>query len=245
MKKLLIFVLALLVPVLGMAAGGATLDRAGNNLGNMKSLQRGAKYYVNYCLGCHSLKYVRYDRVGMDLGISETQLMDNLMFTAEKPSQMMTIAMSVDDAERWFGRTPPDLSLAARSRGADWLYTYLRSFYLDETRPMGVNNTLLPGASMPHVLADLQGYQVAHFKDHADAEGNLRQVFDRFEIVRPGKMSAAEFDMLVRDLVNFLDYVGEPVQLKRQRIGIGVLAFFLVFFVLAFFLKREYWRDIH
>jgi len=246
MKKLLIFTLALIFPVLGAAAGdGAALDLAGNNLANLKSLQRGAKYYVNYCLGCHSLKYVRYDRVGRDLSLTETQLMDNLMFTAEKPSQMMVIAMPVDDAERWFGRAPPDLSLAARSRGVDWIYTYMRSFYLDDTRPLGVNNIVIPGASMPHVLAEMQGYQIAHFKEWEDEEGNTHEQFDRFELIKPGKLSAAEFDMLVRDLVNFLEYVSEPVQVKRQHIGIGVLAFLLVFFIFAFFLKREYWRDIH
>ncbi|MEE8118379.1 MAG: cytochrome c1 [Gammaproteobacteria bacterium] len=246
MKKLLIFTLALIFPVLGAAAGdGAALDLAGNNLANLKSLPRGAKYYVNYCLGCHSLKYVRYDRVGRDLSLTETQLMDNLMFTAEKPSQMMVIAMPVDDAERWFGRAPPDLSLAARSRGVDWIYTYMRSFYLDDTRPLGVNNIVIPGASMPHVLAEMQGYQIAHFKEWEDEEGNTHEQFDRFELIKPGKLSAAEFDMLVRDLVNFLEYVSEPVQVKRQHIGIGVLAFLLVFFIFAFFLKREYWRDIH
>lgn len=227
------------------ADSGVHLDQPGNTLANTASLQRGAKYFVNYCLGCHSLKYVRYESLIEDLGITEEQLMENLLFSAEKPTAMMSIAMDDADAERWFGKTPPDLSLTARSRGADWIYTYLRSFYLDESRPVGVNNLVLPNASMPHVLAPLQGYQEAVFEDVVDADGNHHQQFVRFEEPVGGALEAEEYDEVVRDLVNFLEYVAEPVKLERQAVGIGVLTFLLVFFLFAFFLKREYWKDVH
>lgn len=227
------------------ASSGIHLDEPGNTLANTASLQRGAKYFVNYCLGCHSLKYVRYSSLIEDLGITEEQLMNNLMFTAEKPTEMMNAVMDEADSERWFGVTPPDLSLTARSRGTDWIYTYLRSFYLDDSRPIGVNNTVLPNASMPHVLAPLQGYQEAVFEDVVDADGNHHKTFVRFDPPVGGAFEPSEYDDVVRDIVNFLEYVAEPVKLKRQAVGMGVLAFLLVFLLFAFFLKREYWKDIH
>jgi len=227
------------------ASSGVHLEEPGNTLVNTASLQRGAKYFVNYCLGCHSLKYVRYQSLIEDLGITEEQLMSNLMFTAEKPTQMMNVAMDDTDAERWFGVTPPDLSLTARSRGTAWIYTYLRSFYLDDSRPFGVNNTVLPNASMPHVLAPLQGYQQAVFEDVVDDEGNHHEQFVRFEAPVGGELEPEEYDDVLRDIVNFLEYVAEPVKLERQAVGMAVLAFLLVFFLFAYFLKREYWKDIH
>lgn len=228
------------------AAGGAKLDAANNDLSNTASLQRGSKYFVNYCLGCHSLQYVRYNRLAEDLELTEAQVMKNLAFTAEKPTEMMEIAMPADDAKRWFGGVaPPDLSLTARSRGADWIYTYLRSFYIDESRPFGVNNTVLKGASMPHVLAPLQGYRKAVYETETDAQGNKHEVFKGFEQVTEGTLTEEEYDQVVRDITNFLDYVGEPVQLERRSLGIGVLAFLLVFLLFAYFLKREYWKDVH
>ncbi|MDX1443567.1 MAG: cytochrome c1 [Gammaproteobacteria bacterium] len=227
------------------AGGGAALDAANNDLSNTASLQRGAKYYVNYCLGCHSLQYVRYNSLVEDLDLTEDQVMQNLAFTAEKPTEMMTIAMGQDDGERWFGKAPPDLSLTARSRGADWIYTYLRSFYVDESRPFGVNNTVLKGASMPHVLAPLQGYQKAVFETEVDADGTEHTSFKGFEQVSEGSLSEEEYNQVVRDITNFLDYVGEPVQLERKSLGIGVLAFLLIFFLFAYFLKREIWKDVH
>lgn len=227
-----------------LAAGGGALPPAGYDLENQPSLQRGAKYYVNYCLGCHSLNYVRYNRVGADLGIGDEQ-MRSLLFTADKPTAMMTIAMDRYDGERWFGRSPPDLSLTARARGGDWIYNYLRSFYLDPRRPFGVNNVLLPGASMPHVLAELQGYQKAEYKAEFDLLGNERQVFDKFVPVTEGKLKPAEYDAVARDLANFLVYVSEPAQLKRMHLGFGVLFFLAVLFLLSYFLKREYWKDVH
>ena len=224
--------------------GGLPLQPARYDLENVPSLQRGAKYFVNYCLGCHSLNYVRYQRLGQDLGISDGQIKD-LLFTAEKPTEMMRIAMPPLDAERWFGRAPPDLSLTARARGGDWIFNYLRSFYLDAKRPFGVNNALLPNASMPHVLAELQGYQRAVFKLEAAVGGGEHEVLAGFETVTPGKLSADEYDSVARDLANFLVYVSEPAQLKRMHLGFGVLFFLAVFFLLAYFLKREYWNDVH
>ncbi|HEY6642594.1 cytochrome c1 [Povalibacter sp.] len=227
------------------AGSGASLQAAHNDVSNVASLQRGARNYVNYCLGCHSAKYVRYNRLAKDLGLSEDQVMRNLMFTGERPHDTMSVAMRPDDAAHWFGRTPPDLSLIARSRGADFLYTFLKSFYLDPTRPTGVNNTVLPGASMPHVLWELQGYQKAVYKGESDAEHNaVHKEFAGFELVQKGSLTPQEYDLFVRDTVNFLDYIGEPMQLKRQSLGLKVLGFLAIFFLLAYFLKKEYWKDV-
>jgi len=219
----------------GGGAGPAT-EPSHYDLENVPSLQRGAKYFVNYCLGCHSLNYVRYQRLSQDLGISEDQV-GALLFTADKATAMMKIAMPAADSERWFGRTPPDLSLTARARGGDWIFNYLRTFYLDPKRPTGVNNLLLPSSSMPHVLAELQGYQTAVLDEAGHVTG--------FEPASPGKLSAEEYDGVVRDLANFLVYVSEPAQLKRMHLGFGVLFFLAVFFLLAFLLKREFWKDVH
>jgi len=226
----------------GGIAGAATepeLEPANSDISNTASLQRGARNFVNYCMGCHSAQYVRYSRVGEDLGISEDQLVNNLMFAADKPFETMQIAMPSDDAQQWFGQAPPDLSLIARSRGTDYLYTFLRSFYIDESRAIGVNNVVLPNASMPHVLWELQGLQRAIFEEDESGHETVR-----FEQVVPGKLSAEEYDAFVRDTVNFLDYMGEPVQLKRQRLGIWVLLFLLVFGILSYLLKNEIWKDV-
>jgi len=245
MRTKLLVLLAALAPAAGFAAGGgAHLDRAGNDVGNRASLQRGAANFVNYCLGCHSAKYVRYNRVAADLGISEAQLIDNLMFTGERPHDTMRIGINPDQAKRWFGVVPPDLSLIARARGTDYLYTFLRSFYADPTKASGVNNIVLPGTAMPHVLAELQGVQEAVWEGHVDAQGNAQKVFKGFEPGTPGKLSAEEYDQFVRDTVNFLDYIGEPAQLQRTRLGFPVLAFIVFFTLLAWALKKEYWKDV-
>jgi len=170
------------------------------------------------------------------------QVKANLMFTTEKIGDTMEIAMSSADANKFFGTTPPDLSLIARSRGVDWLYTYLRSFYIDEARPTGVNNVVFKDVGMPHVMWDLQGWQKAIFKEN---EHGGDPVFERFELVKPGAMTPEQFDGAIRDLVNFLDYVGEPYKLERQRLGVKVLLFLAIFFVLAYLLKKEYWKDVH
>jgi ubiquinol-cytochrome c reductase cytochrome c1 subunit len=217
----------------------AELDEANNNIANTASLQRGAKYFVNYCMGCHSAKYVRYNRLGQDLQLSDQQLIDNLMFTGERPFDTMANTMKPEDSVRWFGITPPDLSLIARSRGTDYIYTFLRSFYADPERPTGVDNVVLPGTAMPHVLWQLQGTQRAVFEQHDGVEA-----FERFEVLVPGELGIDEFDNVVRDIVNFLDYIGEPIKRERQQLGIRVIGFLLVFLLIAYMLKKEIWKDV-
>ncbi len=227
------------IPGLSRASEGGAMEPANNDIGNIASLQRGARNFVNYCMGCHSAKYVRYNRLAEDLGISEDQLVNNLMFATEKPHETMRIAMPASDAEHWFGQAPPDLTLIARSRGTDYLYNYLRTFYLDDTRPTGVNNLVFPSPSMPHVLWELQGLQRAVVeKDESGHE------VVKLEQVSEGTLSPEEYDEFVRDLVNFLAYTGEPVQLERRRLGIWVLVFLLVFGLFAYMLKAEYWKDV-
>lgn len=247
MKKLIAIALLAVLPVLAHAEGEGPGwgEPANNNVSNTASLQRGAKYFVNYCMGCHSLKFVRYNSLIDDLGLTQDQLEKYLMFSSDSIYNMMTNSMRADDAEHWFGKAPPDLSLEARARGTDWIYNYLRSFYLDPKQATGVNNLYLKNAAMPDVLAPLQGYQKAVFRTEESEDGSKSKVFDHFEMVKQGRMSPEEYDQAVRDIVNFLDYVGEPVQLKRKQVGYGVIAFLLVFFLFAFFLKREYWKDVH
>ena len=241
---------ALVALLLCLGVGGAAvaqteaeLEPANTNIKNQPSLQRGAKYFVNYCLGCHSAKYVRYNRLGEDLQLTEQQLVDNLMFTGERPFDTMAIAMKPEDATRWFGKEPPDLSLIARARGTDYLYTFLRSFYLDPSRPTGANNVVLRGVAMPPVLWELQGLQRAKFTIDADRGGE--EVFEGFETVRRGELTEAEFDDVVRDIVNFLDYIGEPIKREREALGIRVIGFLLVFLLIAYLLKKEIWKDVH
>lgn len=230
---------ALLLALPAFGASEVPLQAAGNDVSNLASLQRGARNFVNFCMGCHSAQYVRYNRLAEDLRISEEQMIDNLMFAAEKPQETMTIAMPGTDAQGWFGQAPPDLSLIARSRGTDYLYTFLRTFYLEEGSPTGVNNLVLANASMPHVLWELQGEQ--RLVEETDEEGHTVQ---RLELVRPGRLSPDEYDQFVKDIVNFLDYVGEPMQLERMRLGGWVIAFLLVFGLFSYLLKEEIWKDI-
>lgn len=245
MKKLIVAFLMAIAPVLGLASGGAHLDDANIDLSDQASLQRGAKYFVNYCLSCHSAKYQRYNRMAKDLGLTDEEVKDNLMFTTDKIGDTMNIAMDPVVAADWFGTTPPDLSVIARARGVDWLYTYLRSFYLDDSRPFGVNNVVFPDVGMPHVLWELQGAQKAVYKTEKDSAGNDHDVFDHFEQVTPGSLSPEEYDTMSRDMTAFLAYIGEPIQMERQRMGKWVLLFIVVFFVLAYLLKKEYWKDVH
>ena len=241
MKKLIIALLLGAAPLLAQAAGGGVhLDAADIDMNDKASLQRGARFFVNYCMGCHSAKFQRYNRMAKDLGLSEEQVKENLMFTTDKIGDTMEIAMKPQDAEKWFGVAPPDLSVIARARGTDWLYTYLRSFYIDESRPFGVNNIVFPDVGMPNVLWQLQGTQKALF---ADLDGH--KIFEGFELVEPGTMSPAEFDRSMRDLTAFLSYISEPIQMERRAMGKWVLLFIAVFFVLAYLLKKEYWKDVH
>jgi ubiquinol-cytochrome c reductase cytochrome c1 subunit len=233
-----------LVLAAGFAGGAAAqheaaLDAADTNIANMASLQRGAKYFVNYCMGCHSAQYVRYNRLAEDLQLSEQQLTENLMFTGEQVFDTMAISMRPEDAARWFAVTPPDLSLIARSRGTDYIYTFLRSFYAAPDRPTGVNNIVLPGTAMPHVLWKLQGVQRAVFEEHEGV-----QEFQKLELVQPGELSPDDYDSVVRDIVNFLDYIAEPIKRERQQLGTRVIGFLLVFLLIAFMLKKEIWKDV-
>lgn len=256
MKATRIWAAALFVGLLGLssqtlAAGGGEglIQHANNELENTNSLQRGARNFMNYCVGCHSMQYVRYSRIAEDLGLSEEQLRDNLIFGVDKINANVTTAMTKEQSTTWFNASPPDLSLTGRSRGADWIYSYLKSFYLDDSRAFGVNNKLLEGSSMPHVLWELQGLQKAVYHDEPvvdeDGKESVVKVFDHFELVEEGSMSSDEFDGFVRDITNFMDYAGEPMKLKRQTIGMMVLGFLFVLGVLAYLLKVEYWKDIH
>ncbi len=230
-----------LFPAIGVAQHEGGYEQPHNDVGDTESLKRGARYFVNYCLGCHSAQYVRYNRVAEDLGISEDELTENLMFTGERPFDTMTNAMRPEDADRWFGVEPPDMSLLARSKGTDYIYSFLHSFYASPDRPTGVDNTVLPGTVMPHVLWELQGVQNAVF--NIDANG--AEHFERFEPGGiSGQLSREAYDAVVRDIVNFLDYISEPMQLERQALGLRVIAFLLLFLVLAALLKREIWSDV-
>jgi ubiquinol-cytochrome c reductase cytochrome c1 subunit len=245
MKKRLLPLLLILVPVLTLAAeDGVHLDKANIDPDNQQSLQRGARLFVNYCLSCHAAGLMRYERMGQDLGISELQVAENLMFTGGKIGDLMTVATDPEDAVEWFGTVPPDLSVIARARGVDWLYTYLRSFYLDPSRVTGVNNLVFPDVGMPDVLWELQGWQKPVITTVKDTDGTEHKVID-LELVKPGLMNPKEFDRAVRDLVNFLDYMAEPGKHDRQALGIKVILFLLVFLVVAYLMKKEFWKDVH
>ncbi|HEY0634400.1 MAG TPA: cytochrome c1 [Gammaproteobacteria bacterium] len=246
MKKLIIAFMFAALPGLSLASsGGVHLDHANVDVSDKASLQRGAKLFVNYCLSCHSAAFQRYNRMGQDLGLTDEQVEANLMFATEKVGDTMTIAMPAADAKAWFGNPPPDLSVIARARGADSLYTYLRSFYVDEKKPMGINNTVFPDVGMPHVLWELQGLQKPVYKTEVDHEGHETQVISGFELVTKGTMSPAEYDQAALDLTNFLVYIGEPAQLQRKSLGIWVLLFLGILFVVSYALKKEYWKDVH
>jgi len=232
--------LALALPVLAHAHEGPSLPAAGNDIRNEASLQRGARNFMNYCSGCHSAKYIRYNRMAADLHIGEAELKQNLMFTSEKPADPIISSMPAADAKKWFGVVPPDLSLIARSRGTAYLSAFLHSFYRDPSRPTGVNNVMLPGTAMPHVLSTLQGVQTAVFKTE-----DGKSEFEKFELTDKGSLTPAQYDEFVRDTVNFLEYVGEPVQTSRQDLGIWVMLFLLLFGTFSYMLYKEYWRDVH
>ena len=233
------FLLALLFAPLTVLAAGTSvhLDKAPDVQGDRTALQNGARLFVNYCLNCHGLSFVRYNRL-TELGLTEQQVKDNLMFTAEKIGEPMRVAARASDQKQWFGVAPPDLSLVARARasadgsGADWLYTYLRSFYHDEKRPTGWNNTLFGNVGMPHVLWDLQGVQ------------DLNHETQKLGLTQSGQMTPAEFDKQIADLVGFLVWAGEPAAGFRKQLGIGVLAFLVILFGVSYALKKEYWRDV-
>lgn len=244
MKKLMTLIAFALVPTMVMASGGsARLDPANIDVGNEEAIQAGAKTFVNYCMGCHEAQYVRYKQL-TKVGLSEAQIKENLIFSDSKIGDHMTIAMTEEDAGKWFGAPAPDLTLVARIRGADWIYTYLRSFYVDPARPMGVNNAVFPNVGMPHVLSGLQGVQKPIYKE-VEHDGKTTKVLEGLELVEAGSMTPAEYNDMVRNLTAFLTYVSEPVKLERERLGIWVILFLTVMFVLAYMMKKEWWKDVH
>ncbi len=232
-----LLLLGMLASAAAFASGGVHLDKAPVNLGDDASLQRGAKTFVNYCLNCHSAAYMRYNRL-QDIGLTEEQIKDNLILTGAKVGDLMKVALDKKDAKEWFGANPPDLSVISRSRGADWLYTYLRGFYRDDSRPTGWNNVAFDKVGMPHVLYELQGEQVLKHEGKDDHTGKL-------VLEKPGKMTPAEYDAMAADLVNYLVFMGEPVKAKRPIIGIFVLLMLGALGVVSYMLKKEYWKDIH
>ncbi|SFW28747.1 cytochrome c1 [Nitrosovibrio sp. Nv17] len=239
-----ILLAAFLAPVVAHASSEeARLDRAPIQRTDTLSLQRGAQAFANYCLTCHSTEYMRYNRL-RDLGLNENQISDNLIFTGQKVGELMTVAMRKKDAKQWFGVIPPDLSVIARSRGPDWLYTYLRQFYRDETTATGWNNLLFDKVAMPHALYQLQGIQSVSVRTEDDGHGGTHEVKE-LKLDTPGTLSRIEYDQYVADLVNYLVYVGEPAATKRTQLGIIVMLFLFVMLGLTYALKHEYWKDIH
>ncbi len=240
----LIAILTLILAAESFAASNVALQPAEIDPDNVASLQRGARNFMNYCSGCHGAQYVRYNTIGADLELSEEQLIDNLMFNAEKTFETIQTAMPAADAERWFGSAPPDLSLTARAKTPDYIYTFLKSFYVDPESPTGVDNIVLAGTSMPHVLGGLQGYQRAIFSEHTDADGVITQHFEDFEMAVPGSLDAEDYDAFVRDTVNFLAYIAEPIRSDRRKLGVWVLMYLIVFLIIASMLKKQIWKDV-
>lgn len=239
MKKIL-SIIFLLLSFNVFASAGVELQDADVDVADSESVLRGAKHYVDYCLGCHSAKHIRYKRIAIDLGIEESKILDKIAPVGAGIYDQMNSAMNGHDAAKWFGTNPPDLSLIARSRGADWLYSYLKSFYTDQSRSIGTNNLIFEDVGMPNVLWKLQGIQTPVYKTVDNQE-----IIEKLILEKPGTMTEKEFDQFVNDLVTFLVYIGEPVQLERQSMGKYVLFFILMFIVIAYLLKREYWKDIH
>ena len=223
-----------LAPLGVNAAAKKPLMSANNDIYDIESLQRGARNFMNYCSGCHSAEYIRYDVIGEDLGITQSQLKEYLMFNALQTFDTINTSMTSEDASGWFGQAPPDLSLAARAKGTDYIYTFLKSFYVDTTSPTGVDNVVLAGTSMPNVLWELQGHQ-----KYSQSEDE-----SKLEVYILGKMNEEEFNSFLRDTSNFLEYISEPIKIKRQALGVKVLFFLAFFMVLAYFLKKEVWKDI-
>ncbi len=241
----LVILAACFIATQGFASGGgAKLASADIDPDNVKSLQRGAANFMNYCSGCHSAQYVRYKTIGKDLDLTEDMLVDNLMFNADKTFETIQASMPADDAKRWYGSAPPDLSLMARAKGADHIYNFLKGFYIDADSPTGVDNLVLPGASMPNVLWELQGYQAAHFEDHQNDDGSVTTTFEGFEQLTPGTLDSEDYDEFVRDTVNFLAYIAEPVRSFRMVLGKWVIMYLIFFLIIARMLKKQIWKDV-
>jgi ubiquinol-cytochrome c reductase cytochrome c1 subunit len=232
------------LPALALAAeSGYRLDRSPHDPNDLVSLQSGARTFVNYCLNCHGAQFMRYNRL-QEIGLTEAQIRDNLMFPADKVGETMRVALTSKDGKEWFGVPPPDLSVIARSRSADWLYTYLRTFYRDPKTSHGWNNAVFPNAAMPHVLWTLQGERALEPVQHTDKSGHVT-VEHKWTQIAPGAQNTVQYDATVRDLVNFLVYVGEPAAQSRKHIGAVVLFILSILLVLAYALKKAYWKDVH
>lgn len=244
MKKLILLASLFISSFVFAAGGNVHLDHAEYDLTDKASLQRGAKTFMNYCLGCHQQQYQRYQRTFTDLGIPLELGQEMLQFTGEKVGEHITNNMGKEDAATWFGAPPPDLTLVNRVRTPDWIYTYLRSFYVDPSRPFGVNNKVFKDVGMPHVLQDLQGTPIATYEE-AMVDGEKEHRYVGIKVDGTGKLSPEEYDALVLDLVNYLVYTGEPTRLQSESIGRWVVVFILVLFVLMYMLKKEYWREVH
>jgi ubiquinol-cytochrome c reductase cytochrome c1 subunit len=250
MKKIILGLALTLGVLMGVQAneGGIAWDKAPNKTNDLAALQNGAKLFVNHCLNCHSAEYMRYNRL-KDIGLTEPQIKDNLLFTTEKVGDTMKANFDPKQAKVWFGGVPPDLSVIARSRaghggtGADYLYTYLRTFYRDETRPTGWNNLVFPNVGMPHVLWDLQGARRPVY-DEIEEHGHTVKAFKGWEQITPGTMSSQEYDQAIGDLVAYLQWMGEPAQNTRVRLGVWVLLFLTCFMVIAWRLNASFWKDV-
>ncbi|MER3546917.1 MAG: cytochrome c1 [Rhodanobacteraceae bacterium] len=240
--KTICFALALLAGISVAHAEESGYPNANTSIADQASLQRGAKLFFNYCVGCHSLKYLRYSRIADDLGLTEQQVMDELNFTGAKFGDPVISAMRPEDAEKWFGKAPPDLSLEVRAKGADWVSAYLHSFYIDPSRPVGWNNTVFPNASMPFPLWELQGIQTAVMKPAKPGED---AEVEKLVLSKPGRMNPEQYAQAIRDLTSFLQYASEPAALKRTAMGAWVLIYLALFTFAAFLLKKEYWKDVH
>ena len=222
--------------------------RAENKVDSINSLQRGARNFMNYCVSCHSLKYLRYSRMAHDLEIPTELLQKDLMPIQATANDYILTSLRAADGEAWFGKEPPDLSLMARSRGVDYIYRFLKTFYIDPARPTRSNNLQLENAAMPPVLSDLGGVQQAVYREVSrtvDGKPVVEKEFSHFEQTTPGRLTPQEFDEFVRDTVNFLDYAGDPTQVARRSVGVWVVLFLLVLTWLSWLLKKEYWKDVH
>lgn len=267
MKKLIVIIVMALLPLVGFANEGVELESANVDLTDQAAIQRGAKYFTNYCMGCHSAKYVRY-KLMENQGLSESQIKENLIFDGSKVAGLMKIAMPEAYAAESFGAPAPDLTLEARRRSPDWIYTYLKSFYTDPSRPTGVNNTVFHNVGMPNILWSLEGIKdpaykyevhegttrVAEFETEAEAEAMAKEKGDGFRVEKvvhgfnkrtDGKLSEEEFDQAVLDLTTYLTYISEPMKLERQHMGVWVVLFLVVFTILAYLMKKEWWKDVH
>jgi len=251
---LCVLLLTVVAPGLTFAAEKAPLMEVEVDLGDRPALQRGARLFVNYCLSCHSLSFMRFKRMGDDLGLTDEMVAENLMFTTDKIRSTMTVAMDPEDTSRWLGAPAPDLSVVARSRGPAWIYSYLLAYYedTDPARPAGVNNLVFPGTTMPHVLWELQGLQVlaAHGEGEegsgtANGHGGHASLLDQLELRDEGQLNPAQYRRAVRDIVTFLTYVGEPAKLVRYGVGLWVLLFLVILFGFSWALYKEYWKDVH